>query len=58
MYICPDIWYYKENLSKTMASINHTMNKITILDEMRNQLRRESYAYSTENSYCDWINKQ
>ncbi|PLA75619.1 integron integrase [Hydrogenovibrio sp. SC-1] len=24
---------------------------------MRNQLRREGYAYSTENGYCDWVRR-
>ncbi len=28
-----------------------------LLDEMRSKLRREGYAYSTENSYCDWVKR-
>ncbi|WP_233993188.1 phage integrase N-terminal SAM-like domain-containing protein [Thiomicrorhabdus sp. Milos-T2] len=24
---------------------------------MRSKLRREGYAYSTENSYCDWVKR-
>lgn len=34
-----------------------TPKKSSILDEMRMQLRREGYAYSTENSYCDWVKR-
>ena len=31
--------------------------KTSLINDMRNQLRREGYAYSTENSYCDWIER-
>ncbi|WP_135796063.1 phage integrase N-terminal SAM-like domain-containing protein [Hydrogenovibrio crunogenus] len=24
---------------------------------MRSKLRREGYAFSTENSYCDWVKR-
>ena len=34
-----------------------TLKKPSLLDEMRNQLRREAYALSTENSYCDWVKR-
>ncbi|MBO1927225.1 integron integrase [Thiomicrorhabdus sp. 6S2-11] len=34
-----------------------TAKKSSILDEMRMQLRREGYAFSTENSYCDWVKR-
>lgn len=26
-------------------------------EQVRSQLRREGYAYSTENSYCDWVKR-
>jgi len=34
-----------------------TRKKPSLLVEMRSQLRREGYAYSTENSYCDWVRR-
>ncbi|MDX1352974.1 MAG: site-specific integrase [Thiomicrorhabdus sp.] len=37
--------------------MNNTLKKPTLLDEMRTRLRREGYAYSTENSYCDWVRR-
>ncbi|WP_319557695.1 phage integrase N-terminal SAM-like domain-containing protein [Thiomicrorhabdus sp.] len=37
--------------------MNSRANKSPLLDEMRSQLRREGYAYSTENSYCDWVKR-
>jgi len=37
--------------------MNTNSNKSFLLDEMRNVLRREGYAYSTENSYCDWVKR-
>jgi len=37
--------------------MNHTLKKLSLLDEMRAKLRREGYAYSTENSYCDWVRR-
>lgn len=37
--------------------MNTTVSKSFLLDEMRIILRREGYAYSTENSYCDWVKR-
>lgn len=37
--------------------MNTTLKKPSLLDEMRSQLRREGYAYSTENTYCDWVRR-
>ncbi len=37
--------------------MNTTLKKPSFLDEMRSQLRREGYAYSTENTYCDWVRR-
>ncbi len=37
--------------------MNNTSKKTSLLDEMRAKLRREGYAYSTENSYCDWVRR-
>ena len=37
--------------------MDNTRNKPSLLVEMRSQLRREGYAYSTENSYCDWVKR-
>lgn len=37
--------------------MNTTLKKPSLLDEMRSQMRREGYAYSTENSYCDWVKR-
>ncbi len=37
--------------------MNTNSNKSLLLDEMRNLLRREGYAYSTENNYCDWVRR-
>lgn len=37
--------------------MNTTSKRSSLLDEMRSQLRREGYAYSTENSYCDWVKR-
>lgn len=34
-----------------------TASKSLLLDEMRIILRREGYAYATENSYCDWVKR-
>lgn len=34
-----------------------TPKKPSLLEDMRNKLRREGYAYSTENSYCDWVRR-
>lgn len=31
--------------------------KTSLINDMQNQLRMEGYAYSTENSYCDWVNR-
>ena len=37
--------------------MNTTASKSLLLDEMRIILRREGYAFSTENSYCDWVKR-
>ncbi|BCN93335.1 hypothetical protein THMIRHAM_11200 [Thiomicrorhabdus immobilis] len=37
--------------------MNTTSNRTSLLEEMRSQLRREGYAYSTENTYCDWVKR-
>ena len=37
--------------------MNTTTNKVSLLEEMRNSLRREGYAFSTEKSYCDWVRR-
>ena len=37
--------------------MNTNSNQPLLLDEMRSILRREGYAYSTENSYCDWVRR-
>jgi len=37
--------------------MNTTLKKPSLLDEMRSKLRREGYAFSTENSYCDWVKR-
>jgi len=37
--------------------MNNTSKNSSLLEQMRNQLRRESYAYATENSYCDWVKR-
>ena len=37
--------------------MNTTLKKTSLLDEMRSKLRREGYAFSTENSYCDWVKR-
>ncbi|WP_269471130.1 phage integrase N-terminal SAM-like domain-containing protein [Thiomicrorhabdus aquaedulcis] len=37
--------------------MDNTLKKPSLLEDMRNQLRREGYAYSTENSYCDWVRR-
>lgn len=37
--------------------MNTTPKKPSLLDKMRSHLRREGYAYSTENSYCDWVKR-
>ncbi|SMN16193.1 Integron integrase IntIPac [uncultured Candidatus Thioglobus sp.] len=29
----------------------------TLLEEMRALLRRQGYAYGTENTYCDWVRR-
>ncbi len=29
----------------------------TLLEEMRMLLRRQGYAYGTENTYCDWVRR-
>jgi hypothetical protein len=29
----------------------------TLLQEMRALLRRQGYAYGTENTYCDWARR-
>ncbi len=29
----------------------------TLLEEMRTLLRRQGYAYGTENTYCDWVRR-
>ena len=28
-----------------------------LLDEMREVLRRQGYAYATETTYCDWVSR-
>jgi len=37
--------------------MNSTSKNPMLLDEMRTKLCREGYAYSTENSYCDWVRR-
>jgi len=37
--------------------MNTTSKKPALLEEMRNALRREGYAYSTEKSYSDWVKR-
>ena len=37
-----------------MSSISK--NK-TLLEEMKDVLRRQGYAYATETSYCDWVSR-
>ncbi|SEI67567.1 integron integrase [Allopseudospirillum japonicum] len=37
--------------------MKNTPKKASLLHEMRSILRREGYAYSTENSYCDWVRR-
>lgn len=37
--------------------MNNTRKNTSLLDDMRKILRREAYAYSTENSYCDWVRR-
>ncbi len=32
-------------------------NNKTLLQQMREILRRQGYAYATENTYCDWVSK-
>lgn len=29
----------------------------TLLEEMRDVLRSQGYAYATETSYCDWVSR-
>ena len=40
-----------------LRCMNNTIKKLTLLNEMRTKMRREGYAYSTENSYCDWVRR-
>lgn len=37
--------------------MNAIVKRPSLLEEMRNKMRREGYAYSTENSYCDWVKR-
>ncbi len=34
-----------------------SIKKTSLLEEMRNLLRRYGYAYSTEQAYCDWVKR-
>ncbi|VAW46550.1 Integron integrase IntIPac [hydrothermal vent metagenome] len=35
----------------------HSVQKVSLLEEMRNVLRRQGYAYKTELTYCDWVKR-
>ncbi|MFW5450888.1 MAG: integron integrase [Methylophagaceae bacterium] len=37
-----------------MSDLNKSKS---LLDEMRDILRRQGYAYATENTYCDWVSR-
>ncbi len=37
--------------------MDNNPKNLTLLEQMRIQLRREGYAYSTETTYCDWIKR-
>ncbi len=37
-----------------MSSISKSK---TLLQEMKEVLRRQGYAYATENTYCDWVSR-
>lgn len=35
----------------------YSVQKLSLLEEMRHLLRRLGYAYSTESTYCDWVKR-
>jgi len=35
----------------------HSVQKVSLLEEMCNLLRRQGYAYKTELTYCDWVKR-